>query len=105
MALTFKPYQSTSLSVTNSTASVVIPQNVDTQKHVRIVNNGSVSAYIKFGLTGVTAATTDMQILPGTVELFYVDTNPAADTVNENYIAAITASGTTTLNITAGEID
>lgn len=104
MALSFKPYQSTSLSVSTSTANVLIPQNNDNPKHVRVANTGSVGAYVKFGVSGVTATSGDMFILPGTVELFYVDAIAGADNVDENYIAAITASGTTTLNITSGGV-
>lgn len=104
MARSFKPYQTALLSVSASSASVLIPQTNDIQKHVRIANNGSVAAYIKCGGAGVAATTSDLVVLPGTVELFYVDAVPGVDNANENYVAAITASGTTSLNITSGEV-
>ncbi|HVY12480.1 MAG TPA: hypothetical protein VHB73_02825 [Alphaproteobacteria bacterium] len=103
MSLTFKPYQSASLAVSNASSSVLIPQSNDVQKHIRVVNNGSVSAYVKFGGSGVAATTSDMLVLPGTVELFYADA-AAGDNLNENYLAGITASGTTSLGITSGEV-
>lgn len=104
MALSFKPSSSVSLSATTSSASVLLPQVNDTLKHIRVANNGSVGAYVKFGVSGVTATTSEMLVLPFTVELFYVDSLPGQDNASESYIAAITASGSTTLNITAGEV-
>lgn len=104
MALSFKPSSSVSLSVSSSSSSVLLPQANDTLKHIRIANNGSVGAYVKFGLSGVAATTSEMLLLPYTVEIFYVDSIVGQDNSNESYIAAITASGSTVLNITAGEV-
>ena len=63
---------------------------------VRVCNSGSVVAFVAFGDSGATATTTtSMPILPNTVEVFTV--NPT-----QTHMAAITASGSTTLYLTTG---
>ncbi len=61
---------------------------------VRVFNAASVTVFVKFGTSAVTAATTDLPIPPGGVEIF------AAGAAT--YIAGITASGTGTLYATPG---
>lgn len=78
------------LAVTTSSASVALPVGVTS---LRIANAGAVGAFVRFGVAGVTAATaTGMYVPPNTVEAFEADRALT-------HIAAITASGTTTLNI------
>lgn len=92
--LPFGPADSStgSISVTTSSASVAIPTSNGNQ--VRIVNESTDTiAYIAFGDSSVTAATTDMPILASTAEAF---------TVSGTHVAAITASGTATIKVTAG---
>ncbi len=84
-----------SRSVSNSSANVQVPTTASAQVRIASEAGGAVS-FIKFGKdSSVTAATTDMPILPGTVEVF---TRPP----DSNYMAAITASGTATLYVTVG---
>ena len=85
-----------SLSVSNSTASVQVNLNATAQQQVRVVSIATnPTVFIKFGGASVTAATSDMPILPGTVEVFTIG-------VAATYIAAITSSASGTLYITAG---
>lgn len=79
-----------------STASARVPLPARSPDSIRVTNPGSVTALLRFGDGTVTAATsTGMDLLPGTVETFRV---PAGYT----HVAAITATGSTTLRITPG---
>jgi hypothetical protein len=63
---------------------------------VRVVNAGTVNAFIEFGNSAVSAATsTSIIVLAGTVEVFGV--GPGA-----THVAAIAPSGTPTLYFTTG---
>lgn len=64
----------------------------------RVYNSGTGAVFIRFGdVTATASATTDAPIAPGATEIFRVSGGTA-----EQYIAAITASGTATLYITPG---
>jgi hypothetical protein len=80
------------ISATTTTTNAAIPAGAN----IIITNLGSVAAYVKMGtLNSVQATTSDLVVPPnfGWVEL----------AVGSNgYIAAITASGTTTLNVQSG---
>jgi hypothetical protein len=97
----FTPISPTvNLSVTTSSAAVAktaLPTNSGGATHeLRVVNLGNVTVFVEFGNSGVTAAVaTGMPVLPNTVESFQLN---AAQT----HIAAITASGTSTLYATTG---
>lgn len=95
MANNFYPGVTYSLSATTASANVAVaPAN--TYNTIRIVNLGVVPVYINFGTASTVAATiSNMCVLPGSVELFFID-------YLITYIAAITASGNATLNITLG---
>lgn len=85
-----------SLAVTDSTGRVALT-GPGRSASVRIVNAGASTAFVKFGGSTVEAATTDMPILPGTVEIFDL---PESAT----YMAGICASGlTATLYATTGQ--
>ena len=62
---------------------------------VRVYNSTTVTVFIKFGASGITAATTDMPIPAGGVEVFTI--NPSCTT-----IAGITAGTSGTLYATTG---
>lgn len=87
----FAPTGNASLSVTTSSARVAFG-SVDTSMVVQ--NTGSATAYVKTGDVTVTAATTDTPIPAGASYAF--------NTGGSGYIAAITASGSTSLRITTG---
>jgi hypothetical protein len=91
--------QTTAVSVSGSTArgALNLPAantGLTGGMTVRIYNATSVTVFIKFGDSTVTAATTDTPIAPGAVEMFAAD--------GATYVAGITASGTGTLYATPG---
>ncbi len=90
----FGPGASASLTVTGTTGNVALPLG---GLSVRIVNNGLQLVYIKFGTSAVTATTSDMAMLPNTVETFTISRSSA-----HTHVAAIAATTGSTLNITAG---
>lgn len=85
-----------SLAVSNSTGSVAIPGSAPT--HVRLhTKTTDADCFIEFGTSGVVAATaTGMVFGYGSTEYIPVP-------LNATHIAAITASGTATLYVHAGE--
>jgi hypothetical protein len=80
-----------SLSVSNSSSRVVLPSPGPT---ALIINTGSNAAYLAFGSSSVTATTSGYLLSPGCSVAFNVS--------GQTYVAAITASSTTTLKITTG---
>jgi hypothetical protein len=81
----------TQIAVTTTSAANALPVGTS----VVIYNTGSQAAYVNFGTTSaVTATTSHNSIAAGGGCGFYVSPN--------TYIAAITATGTTTLNVAAG---
>jgi hypothetical protein len=93
----FGPIETVSLAVSATTGSVALGAfSFAFPRTVRIVNPaGGADVYVKFGTSDVDAAATDMLIPVGATEKISV-----APSVT--HIAAITASGTATLNITSG---
>ena len=90
----FTPGATVSLDVTESTASVALSALLSNQVRVASPADNEV-AFIRFGGSGITAALTDLPILPGTVEVF---------TVQDawTHIAAIGTTGST-LYFTRGD--
>jgi hypothetical protein len=64
---------------------------------VEVSNTGSATMFIKLGGAGVAAATTDYPIPAGQAKLIGRDPN------NQTWLAAVTASGSTTGYVTTGE--
>lgn len=86
---------SVDLAASTSSARVALPTG--DPGSLRITNPGSVTVYVTFGTSTVTATTTaGMDLPPGTVESFRVPTNAT-------HIAGITASGTATIRLTPGQ--
>lgn len=85
------------LAVTAGSASVALTDiGHRGGAEVRVVNAGTVNAFIAFGSSAVTAATsTGLVVLAGTAEVFGV--SPLA-----THVAGIVASGTPTLYFTTG---
>ena len=94
----FTPIGSTvALTVTGTTSSGTLTPPVSTQGYsVRLYNAGTVTAFFKFGVAGITAATTDTPLPAGGVEVFEV--SPTTTT-----IAAINSGTSGTLYATAGK--
>ena len=81
------------LSAATSSSRIALPG----WKTVRVTNTGSVTAYLRFGSSTVTAATaTGLDLPAGAVETFRVP-------VGATHLAGITASGSTTVGVTPGE--
>lgn len=85
--------QLTAISVSTSSTRQALTSGGGSQ--VAILNDGLQTVFVKFGDVTVTAATTDMPIRPGCSIPF--DVPPTA-----TYVAAIAASGTSTLRVTQG---
>lgn len=94
MIKTFSPTQDDSNSllagVTSSRVALDPLSSV-----VRVVNDGTATAFIQFGDSNVTATLAKMPVRGGATETFSKGT--------ATHMAAIVASGTTQLYVTAGE--
>lgn len=92
----FTPGATVTLAVTTSTGNVALGVPL-IEKQVRIASlAANAAAFIRFGSSTVTAAVTDVPILPGTVTIFSV----GADVT---HVAAITGASTATLYFTSGQ--
>ncbi len=96
--------QGVRLTVTTASTSSAIPGLAggrrNEQSRVVVSNSGLVSAYVLIGRSGVQASTSSYEILPLTKEVLTPPYDgPASGGL---FIAAITASGTTTINACAG---
>lgn len=94
----FRPEPSKTVSLTASSSSgnvLVQPAGVNS-RHVRIVNAGSVTVFIREGQDNTLTAspTVDFPLLAGAVEVI---------SSRSAYFAAVTASGTATVYFTPGE--
>lgn len=82
----------TDVSTTTANAGTIGGNSV-----MRVVNGGTKTAFIRFGVGAQTALTTDMPVLAGTIELF-------KKSYDANTVAAICAgSDSTTIYVTCGE--
>jgi hypothetical protein len=86
----FTPSTQATLNASTVTANVALPAGTSTV----LCNSGSVPIYYKFGTNTVTAATTDIKLPSG----ICIADSPGTGT----YIAGITASGTSTMDISGG---
>jgi len=101
----FEPFnggQGAQISATTTSSSAAIPglsggQQGDNSRVV-VSNGGSVSAFVRFGPSTVAATVSGLEILPGTKETL----KPPNIGTNAVYLAAITVSGSTTINVCAG---
>jgi hypothetical protein len=68
-----------------------------------VTNWGSVTAFVQFGETGVTATTASQAILPNSQALFTIpEVMGASDNRRYTHIAGITDTGATSLQISRG---
>jgi hypothetical protein len=88
----FNATGSASLSVSGTSSTVALP---NTSPVAIITNTGSNTAYVKFGISTVTATTSSIPLLAGYTIAFQV---PAGSTT----LAAITSTSTTALTIITG---
>lgn len=89
----FSPGGNFSISVTTSSARVNVTGEGTT---LRLANVSTVECFVAFGGSTVTAAATDFS-MPANTQVFV--TVPSGT----SYVAAITASGATTLRISRGD--
>lgn len=90
-----EPASTVNITATNVTSRVALGGQSGATRAVRVANRGSADAFIEFGSSTVTAATTTGMILPaGQTEVF----EPGACT----HMAAITSAGTALLYATSG---
>jgi hypothetical protein len=94
----FTPIGATVNIATVGTTSTRVQRTLSGQggDEIRVANTGTAVAFVEFGASTIDATVTaSLPILPGAVEVFSV--NPM-----QTHVAAITASGTTTLYISTG---
>jgi hypothetical protein len=94
------PAATASIAVTTSNARAAIKQQPTGAHQLRLFNAGTATAFWTFGDGAVTAATTDIPLPSGAIE---VVTIPNATNAPTTHIAAIAASGTATLYLTTGQ--
>jgi hypothetical protein len=97
----FEPGQTGFNLAVSTTSSGVAIGNAGSQ--ILITNYGTVAAFVAFGVTSATATTANLCVLPGAQAVY---TRPVIGSPENaapvEYIAAITASGTTNLQIHPG---
>lgn len=86
-----------SLSVTTTSARVAISGG---GPDLRVVNRTAQECFIRFTDSSGTAVATDMPIPGGAVEIFKIPQMVGTESIT--HVAAITATGTTTLSFTSG---
>jgi len=91
---TFMPSGADTVLLAAGTTSSRVPLDQFSEA-VRVVNDGTATAFLHFGDVTVTANTAKMPIKAGATETFTTGT--------ASYVAAVTASGTTNLYFTNGE--
>lgn len=105
MVQSFQPTMGNTVSLSASSVSSRVllggqPSPAGQRFQVRIYNGGPDTAFIRFGDSTVTAATMDVPVPSGAIEVMSL-TVPDNVTTGA-YMAAITASGTATLYFTTG---
>lgn len=88
------------ISLTPASASGAVPGTQATgNNRILITNGGSVSAFIRMGQSGVVATLDCLEILPGVTVSFTVPGVAPSGL----YVAGITESGTTKIQVSAGQ--
>jgi hypothetical protein len=97
MLTPFTPLGATvNIAANTSTGNVALTTMNDLGgKDVRVYNAGAATVFVNFGISTVTAATTDMPVPAGAIEVITV--GPAV-----THAAAITSAGTATVYFTSG---
>lgn len=88
----FRPITATSTATISATSSSSAPTNANNALQALVCNIGTVEAFVAIGPSTVTATTSGMSFSGGFCTTLQL--NPG------NYLAAITATGTTTLRVT-----
>ena len=89
----FTPYSTATLGVTSASIAGDIPKSA---RVLELQNEGTVTVFVAWAESAAVATTSDYPVLPGQAKTITV--GPGAGSV-----AAITASGTATLYVSAGE--
>lgn len=97
---TFEPANWTTstvaISASTTSAGAALVGLTKSQDCLRIMNDTSVTVFVRLGTGSQTAVTTDLPVLAKSVELFGIDPD-------ETHVAVITASGTGTVYATVGK--
>jgi len=96
MAEAFFPGVTVPVAATTSSASASLASGAAPMQ-VRMFNSGSTTAFVKFGPTGLTAATTDYPLPANAIEVITI---PASATTT--FAAAIYGTGSGTVYFTPG---
>ncbi|MFZ5720311.1 MAG: hypothetical protein ACOY5Y_12725 [Pseudomonadota bacterium] len=88
------------ISATTSSASAAIKAQPTGAHQLRLFNAGSATVFWAAGAAAVTAATSDIPLPAGAIEVI---TLPNGTVGPATHIAAITESGTATLYVTTGQ--
>jgi hypothetical protein len=83
-----------SIAVTTTTGSVELNRGGLVNCHCRVYNAGSATVFLRFGVSGVTAAVTDIPVPSGAIEIFHIG--------GSSHVAAITAASTATVYFNCG---
>lgn len=93
----FEPSGGASLACSTSTGSVAL---TGSGEQALVSNPGTAAVYVEFGASGVVATVASMAVLPNTQVLVTI---PETSTnVKATHMAAITASGTPTIQVHTG---
>lgn len=99
MADPFTPAAAATVNIVVGAASANVAVPIGSKRQVRIMNNGTATVWINFGLAGVTAAlATGIPVGPGVIEVLSVP-----DLGGPTFVAAIAAGATGTIYFTPGE--
>jgi hypothetical protein len=105
LPIAFQPTDGSTAKISGTTTSARVilggqPSPGGQRFQVRVTNDGTTVAYLKFGASTVTATTSDIPLMPGSTSVFSV-TVPELNTTGL-YAAAIMASGTANICLTTG---
>lgn len=98
MSVPFIPVAASTASITVGAASASVAVPVGAPRQVRVMNNGTATVWVSFGVSGVTAAAaTGMPVGPGVTEVVTVP-----DLGAPTFAAAIAAGATGIIYFTPG---
>lgn len=96
MAEVFSPQVTSTVTAGSGAAVNVSLKSSGSPCSVRIANpTGNQIMYVKFGVSTDAATTSDMPILPGSIEVFQMQSN-------QTHLSAISAGASSTLYLTVG---
>lgn len=89
----FRPVSTVTLTAGSVSSAATIPASCPT---LEVQNEGTVTVFLAWAVSGAVATTAGYPIMPGQAKTITIESGHAS-------VAAITAGGTATLYVTAGE--